>query len=79
MSNGPAVGQLATADPSAFLLVDAFKSGVGRLPSRWIGLRHLFRSRAGAIENYLAKSLQTPAVAEIEKLVLIRIEHADVV
>lgn len=73
----PAVGQFAAADPSAFLLIDRFKSGVGILPGRGIGLRQLFRGRAGAIESYLAKSLQTPAVAEIDELVLIQSEHAD--
>ena len=47
------------------------------VPSRGIGLDHVFRSRTLPIERYVAESFQSPAIAEIDELILIRSEHAD--
>ena len=71
--NDPSLGQFASIGPLAPLFVASLESGVGLHPK--IGIRPLerFRRRTRPIEHDFAEPFQPPAVAEIEKFVVVTI------
>ena len=73
--DGPLQGRIAAHGPPALLGPQPFEPGVGRGPKLGSGRPDRFRGGAGPIEHQRSKSLQPPAVAEVQELILVWVEH----
>jgi hypothetical protein len=75
MCNAPSLGQFTSIGPLAPLFVASLESRIGLRPKIRVRPVKRFRRRTRSIEHDLAEPFQPPAVAEIEKLVIVSSKH----
>ena len=75
VGNDPSLGQFASIRPLSPQLIATLESSIGPRPKTGTGPLKRFRRRARPIEHDFTEPFQPPAVAEIEKFVVVTSGH----